>query len=177
MECLFPSFITIVIGFLFPVTLASLRIEMKVAYPMNCTKLLHLRYYSTNQRFLSFNHTSKVTKVDDALQVFDEMLQRQPPPSIFQFTKLITLIVNMKQYSTALILIKQMRLIGIPASIYTMNISINCHCRLNQVTYAFALLATIFKQSHPPDFTTYNTLLNGLVLADRVFEAVIQETA
>ncbi|KAJ0772027.1 putative tetratricopeptide-like helical domain superfamily [Helianthus annuus] len=69
-------------------------------------------------------------------------------------------------------LIKQMKLMGIPANIYTINISINCHCRLNQVAYGFALLATIFKQGFPPNLTTYNTLIHGLVLADRVFEAV-----
>ncbi|KAJ0729910.1 putative tetratricopeptide-like helical domain superfamily [Helianthus annuus] len=144
---------------------------------MNCTRI-PLRYYSTaspsstthfNQRIL---HLKNAFKIDDALQLFDEMLQRQPPPSIVQFNKLMTLIVKMKHYSTALSLFKQMRLMGVPVSIPTMSISINCHCRLNQVAYGFALLATIFKQGHPPDLATYNTLIHGLVLADRVYEAV-----
>ncbi|KAM0013084.1 putative tetratricopeptide-like helical domain superfamily [Helianthus debilis subsp. tardiflorus] len=121
---------------------------------MNCTRF-HLRYYSTSH--FNLKHTPGSTKVDDALQVFDEMLQRQPPPNIIQFTKLINSIVKMKQYSTAL---------------YAMTISINCHCQLNQVAYGFALLATIFKQGYSPDQATYNTLINGLVLADWVFEAV-----
>ncbi|KAI3808961.1 hypothetical protein L1987_24924 [Smallanthus sonchifolius] len=138
---------------------------------MNCTKL-HLRYHSTNQRFLSLNHNSKVTKVDEALQLFDEMLQRQPPPSIFQFNQLINVIVKMRHYSTALSLYKQIKLMGIPADLYAMNVTINCLCRLNQVPYGFAFLATIFKQGHPPNSTTYNILINGHVLADRVFEAV-----
>ncbi|KAI3704979.1 hypothetical protein L1987_75209 [Smallanthus sonchifolius] len=129
-----------------------------------------LSLYSThfNQR----KPASGATKVDDALQMFDEMLQRQPPPSIFQFTKLITAIVNMKHYSTALILFKKIKLMGMPPDLYAMNISIKCHCRLYQVTYAFALLATIFKQGHPPNLTIYTTLINGLVLADQVVEAV-----
>ncbi|KAJ0466831.1 putative tetratricopeptide-like helical domain superfamily [Helianthus annuus] len=147
---------------------------------MNYTRRIGLRCYSTaspstshfNQRITSLKNASGPTKVDDALQLFDEMLLRQPPPSIFQFTQLISVIVKMKQYSTALILFKQMRLMGIPTDLYVMNISINCHCQLNHVAYGFALLATIFKQGHPPSLATYTTLIHGLVLADRVFEAV-----
>ncbi|KAJ0909576.1 putative tetratricopeptide-like helical domain superfamily [Helianthus annuus] len=146
---------------------------------MNCIRI-RLRYYSTaslstshfNQRITSLKNGSGPTKVNDALQLFDEMLLRQPPPSIIQFTQLISVIVKKKQYSTALILLDQMKLMGIPSNIYTINISINCHCRLNQVAYGFALLATIFKQGHPPSLATYTTLIHGLVLADRVFEAV-----
>ncbi|KAJ0909558.1 putative tetratricopeptide-like helical domain superfamily [Helianthus annuus] len=126
-----------------------------------------------NQRLLlSLKHTRGFTKLDDALQLFDEMLQRQPPPNIIQLNQLITLIVKMMQYSTALSLYKQTKLMGIPTDLYAMNISINCHCRLDQVAYGFALLATIFKQGHPPSLATYTTLIHGLVLADRVFEAV-----
>ncbi|MFS7958375.1 putative tetratricopeptide-like helical domain superfamily [Helianthus anomalus] len=146
---------------------------------MNCTRI-GLCYYSTasastshfTRRILHLKNASGPTKVDDALQLFDEMLQRQPPPNIIQFNQLITLVVKMKHYSTALSLFKQMRLMGVPSDLYTMTISINCHCRLNQVTYGFALLATIFKQGHPPSLATYTTLIHGLVLADRVFEAV-----
>ncbi|KAJ0909551.1 putative tetratricopeptide-like helical domain superfamily [Helianthus annuus] len=146
---------------------------------MNRTRI-GLCYYSTaspstshfNQRILHLKNASGATKINDALQLFDEMLQRQPPPSIFQFNQLTNLFVKMKHYSTALSLFKQMRFMGIPSDLYTMTISINCHCRLNQVTYGFALLATIFKQGHPPSLATYTTLIHGLVLADKVFEAV-----
>uniref|UniRef100_A0A251UEP8 Putative pentatricopeptide repeat protein n=1 Tax=Helianthus annuus TaxID=4232 RepID=A0A251UEP8_HELAN len=84
----------------------------------------------------------------------------------------MTLIVKMKQYSTALSLFKRVNMMGIPTDLYAINISINCHCRLNQVPYGFALLATLFKQGYSHNQVTYNTLINGLVLADRVFEAV-----
>ncbi|GJR84224.1 putative tetratricopeptide-like helical domain-containing protein, partial [Tanacetum coccineum] len=122
-----------------------------------------------NVRFFS---APKFTKLSDALKLFDEMLHRKPPPCIIEFNKLITPIVKMKHYSTALSLLKQINSIGIPRDIYTLNISINCYSRLKQVNYGFALLATIFKLGHPSDLATYNTLINGLVLADRVFEAV-----
>ncbi|KAM0069093.1 putative tetratricopeptide-like helical domain superfamily [Helianthus debilis subsp. tardiflorus] len=148
---------------------------------MNCTRRIGLRYYSTasspstshfNQRITSLKNASGPTKVNDALQLFDEMLQRQPPPNIIQLNMLITVIVKMKQYSTALSLYKQIKLMGIPTDLYAMNISISCYCRLNQVAYGFALLATLFKQGYSPTLATYSTLINGLVLADRVFEAV-----
>ncbi|KAJ0704807.1 putative tetratricopeptide-like helical domain superfamily [Helianthus annuus] len=65
-----------------------------------------------------------------------------------------------------------MRLMGVPVSILTMNISINCYCRLNQVVYGFALLLTLFKKGFSPSLATYSTLINGRVLADRVFDVV-----
>ncbi|KAJ0657532.1 putative tetratricopeptide-like helical domain superfamily [Helianthus annuus] len=141
---------------------------------MNCTRRIGLRYYSTaspstshlNQRILHLKNGSGPTKVNDTLQLFDEMLQRQPPPSIIKFTQLISVIVKEKQYSTALSLFKKVNLMGIPSDLYAMTISINCHCRLNQVAYGFALLATLFKQGYSPTLSTYNTLINGLVLAD-----------
>ncbi|GJU12448.1 putative tetratricopeptide-like helical domain superfamily protein, partial [Tanacetum coccineum] len=126
----------------------------------------------TQTRLLPHTGSQKVTKLDDALQLFDEMLHKKPPPSVIEFTKLINNIVKIKHYSTALSLLKQINFIGIPCDIYAINISINCYCRLKQVNYSFALLATIFKLGHPPDLATYNTLIHGLVLADRVFEAV-----
>ncbi|KAM0069088.1 putative tetratricopeptide-like helical domain superfamily [Helianthus debilis subsp. tardiflorus] len=152
-------------------------ISSKIACRMKCTRIGLRYYYSTssfNQRILLLKNAPKVDDAlqDDALQLFDEMLQRQPPPSIFQFTQLMSVIVKMKQYSTALKLFKQMRLMDVPVSILTMNISINCYCRLNQVAYGFALLATLFKRGYSPSLATYSTLINGLVLADRVFEAV-----
>ncbi|KAJ0906266.1 putative tetratricopeptide-like helical domain superfamily [Helianthus annuus] len=140
---------------------------------MNCTRIrLPASTSHLNQRILHLKNASGPTKVNDALQLFDEMLQRQRPPSIIQINQLMTLIVKMKQYSTALSLFKRVNMMGIPTDLYAINISINCHCRLNQVPYGFALLATLFKQGYSPNQATYNTLINGLVLADRVFEAV-----
>nr|XP_043615013.1 putative pentatricopeptide repeat-containing protein At1g12700, mitochondrial [Erigeron canadensis] len=91
---------------------------------------------------------------------------------LVEFNKLVTAIVKMKHYSTALSLFRQIYLMEIQPDIYTFNISINCYCRLNKVGYGFALLAIIFKQGHSPDLLTYTTLINGLVLSDQVFDAV-----
>ncbi|KAJ0705352.1 putative tetratricopeptide-like helical domain superfamily [Helianthus annuus] len=115
---------------------------------------------------------AKITKLNDALQLFDQMLQRKPQPSILELTQQISVIVRMGHYSTALSLFKRINLMGISSDVYAMNISINCHCRLNQASYGFGLLATIFKQGHAPNVATYGTLIHGLVLGDQVFEAV-----
>ncbi|CAI9273866.1 unnamed protein product [Lactuca saligna] len=131
--------------------------------------------YLSHQKILFLRNNStvaQITKLNDALHLFDQMLHRQPRPSIFEFTKLITVIAKMEHYSTAVSLFKQINLMGIPSDLFAINISINCHCHLNQVKYGFALLAIIVKQGHPPNVTTYSTLINGLVLTDHVFEAV-----
>lgn len=87
--------------------------------------------YQSNQRFLSLKHSSsipQIAKLNDALQLFDQMLQRQPQPSIVEFTRLITVIVKMEHYSTALSLFKKLYLLGISSDLYAMSISINCYC-------------------------------------------------
>ncbi|GKD46514.1 putative tetratricopeptide-like helical domain superfamily protein, partial [Tanacetum coccineum] len=86
----------------------------------------------------------KCIKLSDALKVFDK---------------------------TALNLYKTINSVVIPRDLYALNISINYYVHLNQVNHGFALLATIFKLGHPPNFATYTTLVNGLVLVDRVFES------
>ncbi|GKD35303.1 zinc finger CCCH domain-containing protein 13-like protein isoform X1 [Tanacetum coccineum] len=110
--------------------------------------------------------------LDDALRLFDDMLHRKPLPSVVELNRQITVIIKMKHYSTALSLFKQLNVMGIPRNLYTITSSINCYCRLNQVTYGFALLGTIFKHGYSPDVTTYTSLINGLVHADQVFDAI-----
>ncbi|KAF5940733.1 hypothetical protein HYC85_021900 [Camellia sinensis] len=63
-------------------------------------------------------------------------------------------------------------LIGISVNIYTFNIVINCYCCVNGVYFGFSLLGTLFKRGYTPDVTTFNTLLNGLILQDKTPEAV-----
>lgn len=71
---------------------------------------------------------------EDALQVFDKMLLRQPLPSVSQFNQVIGVVVKTRHYSTALSLFKQMNSFSIASRIYTINMCINCYCHLNQVS-------------------------------------------
>ncbi|PWA76399.1 tetratricopeptide-like helical domain-containing protein [Artemisia annua] len=55
---------------------------------------------------------------------------------------------------------------------YLPSLNLTGRLPLNQVTYGFALLGTMFKHGYSPDVTTYTSLINGLVRADRGFDAI-----
>ncbi|KAL0456606.1 UNVERIFIED_CONTAM: putative pentatricopeptide repeat-containing protein, mitochondrial [Sesamum latifolium] len=114
---------------------------------------------------------SCVHEVDDAVFLFRQMLRMRPKPSVVQFTKLLSIIVKMKQYHVALNLFEEMRQSGAPVNEYTLNIVINCYCLLNRVDFGFVILGNFFKRGYEPDVTTFNTLIKGLFLDDKVMEA------
>ncbi|KAL0388082.1 UNVERIFIED_CONTAM: putative pentatricopeptide repeat-containing protein, mitochondrial [Sesamum radiatum] len=99
------------------------------------------------------------------------MLRMRPQPSVVQFTKLLNIIVKMKQYPVALYLFDEMCKWGIPINEYTLTIVINCYCLLNRVDFGFAILGSFFKRGYEPCVTTFTTLIKGQFLDDRVIEA------
>ncbi|KAL0413942.1 UNVERIFIED_CONTAM: putative pentatricopeptide repeat-containing protein, mitochondrial [Sesamum radiatum] len=111
---------------------------------------------------------SCIHEVDDAVFLFREMLRMRPQPSVVQFTKLLNVIVKMK---LALNVFDEMRQSGAPVDEYTLTIVINCYCLLNRVDFGFAILGTFFKSGNKPNVTTFNTLIKGLFLDDKVMEA------
>ncbi|KAL0456565.1 UNVERIFIED_CONTAM: putative pentatricopeptide repeat-containing protein, mitochondrial [Sesamum latifolium] len=114
---------------------------------------------------------SCIHEVDDAVFLFREMVRMRPQPSVVQFTKLLSIIVKMKQYRVALNVFDEMRQSGIPVNEYTMTIAINCYCLLNRVDFGFAILGSFFKCGYEVDVTTFTTLIKGFFLDDKVVEA------
>ncbi|KAL0456558.1 UNVERIFIED_CONTAM: putative pentatricopeptide repeat-containing protein, mitochondrial [Sesamum latifolium] len=114
---------------------------------------------------------SCIHEVDDAVHLFRQMLRMRPQPSVVNFNKLLSAIVKMKQYSIALNVFDEMRQLGIPVDLWTMNIAINCCCLLNRVDFGFSILGSFFKCGYEPDVTTFNTLIKGLFLDNKVVEA------
>ncbi|XP_012832970.1 PREDICTED: pentatricopeptide repeat-containing protein At1g62670, mitochondrial-like [Erythranthe guttata] len=99
------------------------------------------------------------------------MVRMRPQPPIFEFTKQLKVIVNLKQYSVALKLFDEMRELGAPVNEYTMTILINCCCLLKRVDVGFAIFGVFFKHGYEPDVTTFTALLKGLFLNGKVAEA------
>ncbi|KAJ9556988.1 hypothetical protein OSB04_011602 [Centaurea solstitialis] len=113
----------------------------------------------------------KITKLDDALQLFDQMTQRKPLPSVVKFTHLLQAVAKMKHYSSAINLFKQMTAIGLPVYKYTVNVVIKCCCQMSCTIQGFAIVGYGFKRGVVPNVITFNTLLNGFILEDRILEA------
>lgn len=96
------------------------------------------------------------------------MLLSRPLPTVIDFNKLFSAVAKTKQHSLVLSLSKQMESNGVAFDLYTLNITMNCFCRLRKLGLAFSVLSKILKLST----ITFSTLVNGLCLEGRVSEAV-----
>nr|KAJ0215052.1 hypothetical protein LSAT_V11C300146570 [Lactuca sativa] len=115
--------------------------------------------------------SEKITNLDDALQLFDEMTQRQPLPSVVKFNQSLQAVAKMKHYSCSIELFKQMNVVRVPVDAYTINIVIKCCCQMHHTSEGFAVLGYGFKRDISPDVCTFSALLNGLILEDSVLKA------
>nr|VDD58999.1 unnamed protein product [Brassica oleracea] len=111
-------------------------------------------------------------KKDDAVALFQSMILSRPFPTVIDFNRLFSGIARTKQYDLVLALCNQMELNGISHDLYTLSIVINCFCRCRKLGFAFSAMGKNFKLGYEPNTVTFNTLLNGLCLEGRVFEAV-----
>ncbi|KAJ0818910.1 putative tetratricopeptide-like helical domain superfamily [Helianthus annuus] len=136
--------------------------------------LSHLSNPGTHKASLHSNVSfliHKITNLNDALKLFDEMSHRQPLPSVVKFNQLLTAVTKMKHFSSSLDLFKQMCSLGVPVSNYTMSIAIKCCCQLYRTKDGFAVLGCCFRRSIAPNEFIYSALLDGLVHEDKILEA------
>ncbi|KAJ0937852.1 putative tetratricopeptide-like helical domain superfamily [Helianthus annuus] len=124
---------------------------------------------SLHSNVSSFIH--KITNLNDALNLFDEMSHTRPLPSVVKFNQLLTAVTKIKHFSSSLDLFKQMCAIGVPVDKYSMSIAIKCCCQLYRTKDGFALLGCCFRRAISPHVYIYNALLDGLVLEDKILEA------
>ncbi|RYR58015.1 hypothetical protein Ahy_A05g023674 [Arachis hypogaea] len=66
----------------------------------------------------------------------------------------------MKLYTAAISLIKHLFSLRLKSDIYTLNIVVNCLCRLNHTPFAFSAVGMMFKFGLEPDVVTFNTIVN-----------------
>ncbi|MFS7974400.1 putative tetratricopeptide-like helical domain superfamily [Helianthus anomalus] len=162
------GFIKLTITNFFRTPLSSSQLGLQFSPHTKILASLHHNSFSNGDR-----PYQKVTNLDHALYLFDEMTQRQPLPSVIKFNQLLNALTKMKHFSSCLHLFKQMSLIGVPVDAYSINIAIKCCCSLFRTKDGFALLGCCFRRAVVPDVCTFNTLLDGLVLEDRILEAEI----
>ncbi|VFQ63130.1 unnamed protein product [Cuscuta campestris] len=128
---------------------------------------------SANRNRVHSGHDfNSVRDFDHARELFDQMLRAQPLPSILQFTKLLSKIVKMKHYGAAVCLFKEMRNRGISVDSYALTILTDALCLTNQADCGFSVLGLFFKCGIEVSVVTFNTLIKGLCLNDRIVEAI-----
>ncbi|KAK6139686.1 hypothetical protein DH2020_026574 [Rehmannia glutinosa] len=109
--------------------------------------------------------------LDDALCLYESMARMRPLPCVKQFNQLLSRVVNLKEYSAAIRLFKDICNLGISVNECTMNIAINSYCLSNRVDYGFSILVWFYKRGCVLDDITFNTLLKGLFRENRINEA------
>ncbi|KAK6136000.1 hypothetical protein DH2020_030272 [Rehmannia glutinosa] len=109
--------------------------------------------------------------LDDAIFLYENMARMRPLPCVKQFTQLLSRVVNLKEYSAAICLFKDICNLGISVNEYTMNIAIDSCCLSNRVNDGFSILGLFFKRGCVPDGFTFSSLLKGLFRENRIIEA------
>ncbi|CAN6580195.1 unnamed protein product [Malus baccata var. baccata] len=106
--------------------------------------------------------SGKIRK-DEALDYFDSMIQTKPLPSLWTFSCLFGALSKMKEYSAVVSMCKQLMCCAqFRPDVCTMNIFLNCLCRLNRVDLGFSVLAITLKYGLQPDSHSISILLHGL---------------
>nr|GMC88093.1 putative pentatricopeptide repeat-containing protein At1g12700, mitochondrial [Ipomoea batatas] len=67
---------------------------------------------------------------------------------------------------------KKLRIKGIPIDVYTINILVDVYCRSSRVDCGFCVLGVVFKCGLEFNVVTFNTLIKGLFLDNKIVEAV-----
>ncbi|KAM0030438.1 putative tetratricopeptide-like helical domain superfamily [Helianthus debilis subsp. tardiflorus] len=123
--------------------------------------------FSTHKASLHSNVSfliHKITNLNDALNLFDEMSHTRPLPSVVHFTQLLNAVTKIKHFTYALDLFNQMCSLGVPLDKYPMIIAIKCCCQLYRTKDGFALLGSCFRRAIAPDVYIFSALLDGLIL-------------
>ena len=113
-----------------------------------------------------------IKSLDNATDLFDDMLRSSPLPSVIDFCKLMGVVVRMERPDVVISLYQKMEMRRIPRDIYTMNILIKCFCSCSKLPFALSTFGKLTKHGFHPDIVTFNTLLHGLCLEDRISEAL-----
>ncbi|MFQ6639928.1 hypothetical protein Gotur_015894, partial [Gossypium turneri] len=93
----------------------------------------------------------RFNNADDALTLFNNVIEKYPKPWIMEFTKLLAAIVRMKHYAVVVSMYRQMELLGVFHNVYSSNILINSFCQLNQIDSGFSVLGKMLKLGVEPD--------------------------
>ena len=111
----------------------------------------------------------EIKGLDDAIDLFKDMVRSRPLPCVIDFCKLLGVVVRMERPDVVISLHRKMEMRWIPQNIYTME---HPYKMFLQLPFALSTLGKLTKLGLQPDVVTFNTLLYGLCLEDRISEAL-----
>lgn len=112
-----------------------------------------------------------INNLEDALRLYDDMVRTRPLNNVIPLNQLLSRLIKLKHYSSAISLFKDMWALGIPVNEYILTTVVTCYCLVGRVDLGFCTLGAFFKRGVVPNVATFAILLNGLFRWDRVSQA------
>ncbi|KAK3182751.1 hypothetical protein Dsin_030037 [Dipteronia sinensis] len=102
---------------------------------------------------------------------FDYMIHMQPTPLMSCFNILFTALVKNKHYGDVISLQTRMNSLGLVPDFITLNILINCCCKMGRVGDGFVVFGALLRRGFHPDDATFTCLIKGLCSKGGIMEA------
>ncbi|XP_055829549.1 putative pentatricopeptide repeat-containing protein At1g12700, mitochondrial [Solanum dulcamara] len=142
--------------------------------------------YSSFHISHSYSSPSRTTKVkgkvglnnsnfeclDDAVTLFNQMVTMKHLPSVVDISKLFKNMISMEYYSAVLSLFGEMQKLGIPISVFILNIVINSYCLMGCSDCAFLVLPIYLRSDILFTPVTFTTLIGGMFSENKVKDAI-----
>lgn len=122
-------------------------------------------------KYLSENCKSGEVELNHALCFFNYMIHMQPTPLMPSFNSLLCELAGKKYYVNFICLYERLNTIGLLPDFVSLNILMNCFCKMNGVSDAFVALGRILRKVFSPDVVTLGCLIRGLCMQGKVTEA------
>ncbi|KAH9753505.1 pentatricopeptide repeat-containing protein [Citrus sinensis] len=122
-------------------------------------------------KYLSENSKSGEVELNDALCFFNYMIHMQPTPFMPSFNSLLGALAGKKYYVNFICLSERLNTIGLLPDFVSLNILMNCFCKMIGVSDAFVALGRILRKVFSPDVVTLGCLIRGLCMQGKFTEA------
>ncbi|KAK4259757.1 hypothetical protein QN277_006057 [Acacia crassicarpa] len=108
----------------------------------------------------------------DAIRIFRGMVDFQLRPTQKSYITIFDILVEENHLKMALSIYREMREMGIPRSVVSLNILIKALCKNNgTIDSALQIFREMPDRGYPPDSYTYGTLINGLCRQGEINQA------
>lgn len=119
-----------------------------------------------------FRAYARVHKPHEVVRVFRKMEEYDCEPTVKSYVTVFSVLVDESQLKMAFNFYRNMRQMGIPTSVASLNVLIKALCKSRgSLDSAFKIFREMPKRGHTPDSYTYGTLICGLCKAGRNLEA------
>ncbi|GLT68525.1 hypothetical protein SLA2020_407460 [Shorea laevis] len=114
------------------------------------------------QQFLTKQCKSGAITLDEALHFFDYMIRMLPLPPASSFNHLLGALAKIQCHDHLISFYQRLNSVGVFPDIRTLNILLNCCCKMGLASDGFLVLGKILRGGYTPTSATFSTLIKGL---------------